>query len=134
MTAAISNTVAEKAVCWCDGRKNRRSLVMGRRFTLIMPGLARSSINFPQSLPEAGRDDRVYRSDQTGIVPLLIMPLKISLQTPQSPTQVVVLRDGPVIAQGRGRGRCRNKLIDGHFVVHEAGELTLCTRLRTPLH
>jgi hypothetical protein len=33
MTADISSSVAEKAVCWCDGRKNRRSLVMGRRFT-----------------------------------------------------------------------------------------------------
>src|SRR5580704_3246462 len=32
MTADISSSVAEKAVCWCEGRKNRRSLVMGRRF------------------------------------------------------------------------------------------------------
>src|ERR1035438_1740792 len=29
MTAEISSRVAENAVCWCDGRKKRRSFVMG---------------------------------------------------------------------------------------------------------
>src|SRR5580698_2586767 len=32
ITADISSSVAEKAVCWCEGRKNRRSLFMGRRY------------------------------------------------------------------------------------------------------
>src|SRR5260370_31954176 len=55
MTAAISNSVAEKAVCWCEGRKKRRSLVMGRAFTPATPGCFASArdANFPQSLPEA---------------------------------------------------------------------------------
>ena len=48
MTADISSTVAEKAVCWCEGRKNRRSLVMGRRFTLAAPAFVpvRETISF----------------------------------------------------------------------------------------
>src|SRR5258707_14381468 len=29
ITADISSRVAENAVCWCEGRKNRRSLVIG---------------------------------------------------------------------------------------------------------
>src|SRR5579862_4331454 len=32
ITAEISNSVAENAVCWCDGRKKRSSFVIETRF------------------------------------------------------------------------------------------------------
>ncbi len=75
-----------------------------------------------------------YRANQSGMVPLLILPLKVSLHPRQSSTQFVVLVDGPVITQSGRGGRRRNKMIDGYFIVQEVLELVFRARLRTPLH
>jgi hypothetical protein len=67
MTADISSSVAENAECWCEGRKNRKSLVMGRRFTPATPSFVTGErgVNFLQSLPEPSAHESGYRSNQT---------------------------------------------------------------------
>src|SRR5580700_6613095 len=72
MTADISSNVAEKAVCWCDGRKNRRSLFMGRRF--ICAGR-----EFPSKPTRGSHRDGVYRLNQTAMVPLLTLERTVSI-------------------------------------------------------
>src|SRR5258708_28091884 len=47
MTAAISNGVAEKDVCWCEGRKKRRSLIMAAISTLARRTLPGAQRKFP---------------------------------------------------------------------------------------
>src|SRR5271156_4324124 len=140
MTADISSSVAEKAECWCDGRKNRRSLFMGCRLTPVMSFrtsvlcFTRRETNFFQSLPEPRAHVGPYRSNRSCTVPLLILPVKVSLQAPQSSAQVIVLGDGPVIAQSGRARRCGSKPVDAHLAAQEIGELALRGRFRAPLH
>src|SRR5580704_9492216 len=79
MTADISSNVAEKAVCWCEGRKNRRSLVMGRRFAPGTPSFRhrRARREFPSKPTRACIRDGVYRPNRSAMVPLLTLPVRV---------------------------------------------------------
>src|SRR5579862_828052 len=87
ITAEISNSVAENAVCWCDGRKKRSSFVIETRSDVP----SYRNLNWPGSC--AASTPRFFARYKAGLAaPLFFDPrnycvtLPGALHTPPAPT------------------------------------------------
>src|SRR5580692_142012 len=77
MTAEISSSVAEKAVCWCDGRKKRSSFVIETRWR-------RSILSESQPVRQLGGGHSLRRSTRENPS----TSLRACLPVPAAPCQV----------------------------------------------